>query len=323
MLPWIRGQVSKKKKRTREEGFDLDLAYIGDRIIAMGYPAQGFEAMYRNDGSEVRDFLNRRHGENYMVCNLCSEPNRQYDGPALFGDHPVHNFGFSDHNPPHFDLIRAFCVDAAAFLNEDAEHIVAVHCKAGKGRTGVMICALLMHMQLSPNSAEALRFYGEARTKDLKGVTIPGQRRYVHYYEDYLSRHPDFTVPLVLRPVTITKVVFVGVPAQHLRGPLSLEFWVMSEGDSSDPPAFTKEISQAVVERNVVTFDRLDAEVGPLAGEIRIALLKARKIVCFFWVCSEFVKDEETIPRCDIDKAAKSKKFDDSFEIKLYAIPPR
>jgi phosphatidylinositol-3,4,5-trisphosphate 3-phosphatase/dual-specificity protein phosphatase PTEN len=186
-----------------------------------------------------------------------------------------------------------------------------------------MICALLMHMQIRPTSAEALRFYGEARTKDLKGVTIPSQRRYVHYYEDYLSRHPNFAEPLVLRPVTITKIVFVGLPAQHLRGPLTLEIWVMSEGDSSDPPAFTKEISQVTVDRNVVTFEGIDAEVGPLAGEIRIALTKARKVACFFWVCSEFVKAEETIPRCDVDKAAKSKKFDDSFAVKLYAIPPQ
>jgi phosphatidylinositol-3,4,5-trisphosphate 3-phosphatase/dual-specificity protein phosphatase PTEN len=322
MLSWIRGQVSKKKKRTKEDGFDLDLAYIGERIIAMGYPAQGFEAFYRNAGSEVREFLDRRHGANYMVCNLCSEPQHQYDGPAVFGAHAVHNFGFSDHNPPHFDLIRAFCVDAAAFLNEDPANIIAVHCKAGKGRTGVMICALLLHMGTCPTADEALRFYSEARTMDLKGVTIPSQRRFVHYYETYISARPDFSAPVALPPVVFTKLVLAGVPPQ-LRVPLTLEFWVMGPGDSTDPPAFVKETGVGVLDGNVVTFGGLDTEIGPLAGEIRIALFKARQMKCFFWVCSLFVKPHEVIRRCDIDKAAKGKKFDDSFTIEVFANPPQ
>ena len=40
--------VSKKKKRYKGHGFNLDLAYITDRIIAMGYPSSGKEACYRN-----------------------------------------------------------------------------------------------------------------------------------------------------------------------------------------------------------------------------------------------------------------------------------
>jgi phosphatidylinositol-3,4,5-trisphosphate 3-phosphatase/dual-specificity protein phosphatase PTEN len=40
--------VSLKKKRFENDLFDLDLAYISKKVIAMGYPSIGYESMYRN-----------------------------------------------------------------------------------------------------------------------------------------------------------------------------------------------------------------------------------------------------------------------------------
>ena len=57
----MRSMVSKKKKRYEEDGFDLDLTYITDRIIAMGFPSTGSEASYRNPVGEVQRFFAAKH----------------------------------------------------------------------------------------------------------------------------------------------------------------------------------------------------------------------------------------------------------------------
>ena len=51
-------------------GFDLDLVYVTDRLIIMGWPASHFEALYRNRRKDVRRFLDAKHGEKYRVYNL-------------------------------------------------------------------------------------------------------------------------------------------------------------------------------------------------------------------------------------------------------------
>ena len=54
---FIRGIVSTNKKRMKTGEYNLDLTYITNRIIACGFPAEGFEGLYRNRKSDIVNFL--------------------------------------------------------------------------------------------------------------------------------------------------------------------------------------------------------------------------------------------------------------------------
>lgn len=52
-MDYLRTIVSGHKKRFIQDGFNLDLTYITDRIVAMAFPAEGFESLYRNPINKV------------------------------------------------------------------------------------------------------------------------------------------------------------------------------------------------------------------------------------------------------------------------------
>ncbi|KAJ4819881.1 hypothetical protein LUZ62_032447 [Rhynchospora pubera] len=185
-----RHMVSQNKIRFQEDGFDLDMTYITENIIAMGFPAGDLssglfgyiEGFYRNHMEEVIRFFESRHKGKYKVYNLCSE--RLYDASLLEGK--VASFPFDDHNCPPLGLIKAFCESASLWLKADPQNVVVVHCKAGMGRTGLMISSLIFYLKLFPTSEECIAFFNKKRCIDGKGLVLPSQIRYVEYFEHIL-----------------------------------------------------------------------------------------------------------------------------------------
>lgn len=118
----------------------------------------------------------------------------------------ISSFAFPDHNVCGMKTILNFCIDAHLFLSEHDKKgtlfsdsspdsktaAIAVHCKAGKGRTGLMIISLLIFsdhiFEKYDYPFNAINYYNVKRTMNKKGLTIPSQIRYVHCFYRFLER---------------------------------------------------------------------------------------------------------------------------------------
>ncbi|TNJ26893.1 Phosphatidylinositol-3,4,5-trisphosphate 3-phosphatase [Giardia muris] len=189
----LRRLVSKNKRRFLDDGFDLDLAYIRENLITMGYPASSVEASYRNPARAVVRFFQRYHKDSYWVFNLCAEEKRHYD-PKVF-EHRVCYYGFDDHCAPPLNLLIDAVNRALDIYETCPGATLAIHCKAGKGRAGTVACCVLLALQYRAGAGvgarpllnEVLEEYAASKTYDGKAITIPSQLRYIGYLEQLLQ----------------------------------------------------------------------------------------------------------------------------------------
>lgn len=93
------------------------------------------------------------------------------------------------------------------WLSTDIQHIVAVNCRAGKGRTGTLICCYLIYSGRISDPSQALKYYQAKRFTKGGGVTQPSQIRYVHYFADIF--HGRVKCPLVSK---LSKIQFLTLP---------------------------------------------------------------------------------------------------------------
>lgn len=66
---YLRSLVSKHRRRMLVAGYDLDMSYITERVLAMSFPAERMRAMYRNPLWQVKSVLDMRHPEHYKVLD--------------------------------------------------------------------------------------------------------------------------------------------------------------------------------------------------------------------------------------------------------------
>ncbi len=125
-------------------------------------------------------------------------------------------------------MFLQFCADCESWLTAHTDNVIAVHCKAGKvkiisevgaslfvllqGRTGLMIACYLLHCGFRTAAEQALKFFGIQRTANGKGVTIPSQMRYVHYYEQVFIGIDRGACGVLYYPANLVQILRHGPP---------------------------------------------------------------------------------------------------------------
>eukprot|EP01080_Neovahlkampfia_damariscottae_P007444 gene7444-11767_t len=319
----LRSMVSKKKMRFKNDGFDLDLTYITDKIIAMGFPSSGKEGLYRNPIEEVVKFFETYHKGHYRIYNLCSE--KCYD-ESIF-NYNVERYPFDDHNAPRLLTIYPFLERINLWMNADPNNVAAFHCKAGKGRTGTIIATYLVHAAYREykTAKDALELYGKIRTKNGKGVTIPSQMRYVRYYEYCLKDG----FPMEDRKLVLKSLMMTAVPKIDSTGGCTPYLLILNQQREVvyDSRTVLKTKTYKKNEKPVL-LSKLDASIQ---NDCKFILIEEKIIgkpqkILWFWINSNFIqgKQGETssmiLSRDQIDgvvKDKKSKTFSDEFKIEL------
>ncbi|XP_067889530.1 putative tyrosine-protein phosphatase TPTE isoform X2 [Heterodontus francisci] len=167
-----RRMVSENKRRYQKDGFDLDLTYITDRVIAMSFPSSGKQSLYRNPIEEVARFFDTKHKDHYKVYNLCSE--KGYN-PRYF-HYRVERVFIDDHNVPALEDMLKFTANVRDWMAADEKNVIAIHCKGGKGRTGTMVCTWLIDSDQFENAKSRYVGYYEVMKNEYKGQTPPQKK---------------------------------------------------------------------------------------------------------------------------------------------------
>jgi len=287
----------------------------------MGFPSEKTEALYRNPYTEVLRFFEFYHPNNYYIYNLCAEKDRIYDPEKFHGR--VKHFPFYDHNAPPVQLIVDCCNDIAEWLDDNKDNVAGIHCKAGKGRTGLISCCYLLLKETCRDTDEALRYYGIKRTKDGKGVTIASQIRYIRYYERVI-KEMDGVIPAAI-PLILTRMRVTSYPKKELK--TTGDPYVVIEMNDQ----ITHSSEMGTVEKVKKGSYKADIKVmGVVQGDVKINLqLKRRngkQKLCHFWFNSGFINNMKLeLVKAEIDVANKDKNckiFKEEFAIECFFKEP-
>ncbi|OXB70935.1 UNVERIFIED_CONTAM: hypothetical protein H355_005490 [Colinus virginianus] len=117
-----------------EEGYELDLTYITERIIAVSFPADCSEETYLHNLQDVTRMLKSKHGNNYLVLNLSE---KRYDLTKL--NPKIMDVGWPDLHAPPLDKVCTICKAMESWMNNNPQRVVVIHCK-GNTKMEKLLC---------------------------------------------------------------------------------------------------------------------------------------------------------------------------------------
>uniref|UniRef100_A0AAY4D0K1 Tensin-2 n=1 Tax=Denticeps clupeoides TaxID=299321 RepID=A0AAY4D0K1_9TELE len=203
--------VDRVMDRVMERHYDFDLTYITERIISVFFPPLLEEQRYRVNLREVAAMLKSKHQDKFLLLNLSE---RRRDITRL--NPKVHDFGWPDLHAPPLDKICAMCKAMESWLNSDPQHVVVLHCKGNKGKTGVIVAAYMHYSKISAGADQALstlamrKFCEDKVSSSLQ----PSQNRYIYYFGGLLSG----AIKMNSSPLFLHQVLIPTIPNFHADG---------------------------------------------------------------------------------------------------------
>ncbi|KAM9720241.1 tensin-3-like isoform 3-T3 [Menidia menidia] len=188
-----------------EEGYELDLTYITERIIAVSFPRGCSEEVYSHNLKDVTRMLKSKHADNYLIINLSE---RRHDLSKM--NPKTLDTGWPDLHAPPLDKICTICKAMESWLNADPLHVAVIHCRGGKGRIGVVISSFVHFTDVSASADQALDRFAMRKYYDDKvsALMTPSQKRYVWILNSLLSG----SMKINASPLFLHCVILHGMP---------------------------------------------------------------------------------------------------------------
>jgi cell division cycle 14 len=153
--------------------FYRDMNLIANKFIAMACPTN-------KNILNIKDILKKN--ECKIIIRLNSDSDDFYDKNVFLNNNiNTYDLYFDDYSIPNLEIVKKFM---NIINNTDLNEIVAIHCKAGLGRTGLLICIwLIIKLNFEPREAIAyLRIMRPGSIMGSQGFFIEN----IDYYRKFI-----------------------------------------------------------------------------------------------------------------------------------------
>lgn len=315
-----------KRKWYNVDGFNVDLTRFPDkRLVVMAWPGETINfrdpkrsKLVRNDADEVKHCLQQFFPKGFKVYNLCCESQSFRYSQEL----NVAQYGWLDHEPPPFKLFVDLIADIRDYLARNPENGVAIHCKAGKGRTGTTTAAYLLNEM--NNADQALAQFGVERFGNVDyGVTIPSQKRYVRYYEKFIRSPSSDYLPQKIQLSGI-RIRLTHELTQDCQDQLTKSVFKISarkyDNEERDKFKELELVNKSEVKGipvDMTTVELVFKRKVEMCGDFKLnvtqkdsssTVFKVERTICSFWLNTAFHTEKEiTLTSAELDWSKKEK----------------
>ncbi|KQK80839.1 tensin-3 [Amazona aestiva] len=221
-----------------EEGYELDLTYITERIISVSFPASCSEETYLHNLQDVTRMLKSKHGDNYLVLNLSE---KRYDLTKL--NPKIMDVGWPDLHAPPLDKVCTICKAMESWLNNDPQHVVVIHCRGGKGRIGVVISSYMHFTNVSASADQALDRFAMKK-----------------FFDDKVSALMQPSQRSSLGPENQSRICIAVDPAQLLKGDIMLKCYHKKYRSATRDVVFRLQFHTGAIQGQGLVFGKEDLD---------------------------------------------------------------